>query len=99
MIDIEEETESAPMIIVAASTEKIFDFTQPLELLDEEARSVYYRLRRVALTAADGEYKANNGRGDVSLLPDGKVYTEAEVVDVLGLDYKTGLVINKKCCN
>jgi hypothetical protein len=77
---------------------RVFDFTQPVELLDDAAKSVYYRLRRVALMAADGEFLANQGRGDAKRLPDGKTYTEAEVVEILGPDYLNGLVIDKKCC-
>lgn len=78
---------------------KSFDFTVSLEMMDDTTKSVYYRLRRVALTAPGGEFKADNGKGDASLLPDGKVYTESEVVEILGPDYLAGLVINTKCCN
>jgi hypothetical protein len=31
-------------------------------------------------------------------LPGGKIYTEAKVIEILGEDYATGLVIDKKCC-
>lgn len=67
--------------------ERIFDFTGPSEAYDAETKSVYYRLRRVAIQA-----------GDESRLPDGKTYTEAEVIEVLGEDYSYGLVVDKKCC-
>jgi hypothetical protein len=59
--------------------------------MDAETLNVYYRLRRVALMA-------NDGRGDANQFPDGKVYAEAEVIEILGEDYATGLVINKKRC-
>jgi hypothetical protein len=59
--------------------------------MDAETLNVCYRLRRVALMA-------NDGRGDANQLPDGKVYVEAEVIEILGEDYATGLVINKMRC-
>jgi len=82
----------------APAGERVFDFTQPVELMDDATKSVYYRLRRVALTAPNGEYAVNQGQGDASRLSDGKTYTEAEVVAILGEDYLAGLVIDKKCC-
>jgi hypothetical protein len=66
---------------------RVFDFTGPVEALGQEETSVYYRLRRVAILA-----------GDEDQLPDKKIYTEAKVIEILGEDYATGLVINKKCC-
>jgi hypothetical protein len=66
---------------------RTFDFTGPVETFNEETKNVYYRLRRVALLA-----------DDESKFPDGKVYTEWQVVEILGEDYAAGLVINKKCC-
>ena len=70
---------------------KTFDFTQPLELMDAETKNVYYRLSRVAKMA-------NGGYGDRDAIPDGKVYTESQVMEILGEDYAQGLVIDKKCC-
>lgn len=66
---------------------RVFDFTAPVETLDDETKRVYYRLRRVAKMA-----------GDESRLPDGKTFSEAEVIEILGEDYVYGLVIDKKCC-
>jgi hypothetical protein len=66
---------------------RTFNFTGPVETFDEETKNVYYRLRRVALLA-----------GDEGKLPDGKVYTEAQVIEILGEDYAAGLVNDKKCC-
>lgn len=63
------------------------DFTGPVETFDDETKNVYFRLRRVALMANDG-----------SKLPDDKVYTEAQVIEILGEDYTSGLVIDKRCC-
>jgi hypothetical protein len=65
----------------------VFDFTGQSESFDAETKSVYYRLRRVALQA-----------NDESRLPDGKTYTEAAVIEILGADYSNGLVVDKKCC-
>src|SRR5262245_2892471 len=79
----------------AAGGPRVFDFTQPLELMDDVAKQVYYRLRRVALVAPSGDYGADQGRGDASRLPDGKIFTEAEVVEILGPDYLNGAVIDK----
>ncbi|HEY6401141.1 MAG TPA: hypothetical protein VI479_07015, partial [Blastocatellia bacterium] len=78
-------TEQADQIEQAAG--RVFDFTGPVETLGEEEKSVYYRLCRVAILA-----------GDEDQLPDKKVYTEAKVIEILGEDYATGLVIDKKCC-
>lgn len=64
-----------------------FDFTAPVEAMDAATQNVYYRLRRVALL--------NN---DADALPDGKTYSETQVIEILGEDYATGLVINTKCC-
>lgn len=75
----------------AAEGAKTFDFTGPMELFDDATKNVYYRLRRVALME-------NNGYGDASKLPDGKTYSEAQVIEILGEDYANGLVINKHCC-
>ena len=41
---------------------------------------------------------AKNGRGDANQLLDGEVFAGAEVIEILGEDYATGLVINKKRC-
>lgn len=92
------EDEEIPTAEIPAVSEKTFDFTVPLELMDDQTKHVYYRLRRVALTAPGGEFKADAGKGDASLLPDGKIYTESQVIDILGPDYLNGLVINTKCC-
>lgn len=67
--------------------ERVFDFTAPVEAFDDETKRVYYRLRRVAKMASDE-----------SRFPDGKTFTEAEVIEILGEDYVSGLVIDKKCC-
>lgn len=77
---------------------RVFDFLQPVELMDAETKNVYYRLRRFALTAQTTEFEADKGRGDASLLPDGKVYEESQVIEILGEDYLNGLVVDKKCC-
>ena len=65
---------------------RTFDFTGPAQLLEGEQKSVYFRLRRVALLA-----------GDKKALPDGKVYTEAQVVEILGEDYAVA-VLASQCC-
>src|SRR5262245_34031272 len=92
-VTVESEPEQA-----APEGPRVFDFSQPVELMDGVTQSVYYRLRRVALMAANGEFQPNHGQGDASKLPDGKVYTEAEVIEILGADYLNGLAINQKCC-
>jgi hypothetical protein len=97
-IKLPDETDDLVAAEVIASL-KIFNFTVPLDVMDAETKSVYYRLRRVALTAASGEYLVQHGQGDADLLPDGKVYTEAQVIEILGPDYATGVVTNQKCCN
>lgn len=97
MTSIEDVEEIIPAAAVA-TTAKMFDFTLPLELMDDETRQVYYRLRRVALTAQTSAFEVDKGRGDASQLPDGKVYTESQVIEILGEDYARGLVINKGCC-
>lgn len=98
MINVDELDEIPTIVVAPAASEKTFDFTQPLELMDAETKSVYYRLRRVALTAPGGEFVADNGKGDASMLPDDKIYTESQVIEILGPDYLNGIVINAKCC-
>jgi len=91
-------TTEEPVAAESPAAPLSFDFTQPLELLDDVAKSVYYRLRRVALMAANGEFQPNHGQGDASMLPDGRTFTEAEVIEILGPDYLNGAVIDKRCC-
>lgn len=50
-----------------------YDFTIDPDAMDKATRSLYYRLRRVAILA-----------GDADLLPDGKALTAAEVAALLG---------------
>jgi hypothetical protein len=82
---------------------KIFDFSDlnmhPIDTMDAVSQQVYHRLHRVAVTAPSGPFKADEGKGDASLLPAGKIYTEEQVIEILGPDYASGLVINQKCCN
>src|SRR5262249_54781769 len=79
-----------------------FDFSQPIELMAELSKNVYYRLRRVALNALKpdphGVFPINHGQGDASRLPDGKVFTEEQVIEILGPDYQNGVIVDKKCC-
>lgn len=70
---------------LAISAGKTFDFTPPVETFDSETFNVYSRLRRAARLFG-GE------------MPGGKVYTESQVIDILGEDYERGLVIDPKCC-
>jgi len=92
-----DETDDQQAAEIIASL-KVFDFTQPLELMDAQTKNIYYRLRRVALMAQATEFEADKGRGDASLLPDGKIYTESQVIEALGEDYAQGVIINKRCC-
>jgi len=91
-----EEMEAAPQS--AAEGHTVFDFTQPEEMMDPLTFSVYRRLSRAAKLAPGGEFKSDEGKGDASLLPDGKIYTEAEVIAILGPDYQKGLAVNPNCC-
>lgn len=50
-----------------------YDFTTDADAMDKATRSLYYRLRRVAILA-----------GDAELLPDGKTLTAADVAAQLG---------------
>lgn len=70
---------------------KTFDFTETVELMDTVTKSVYYRLRRIAILA-------NNEQGDSALLPDGKILTEADVIAALGPDYEAEASIMRECC-
>jgi len=82
---------------------KIFDFSdinlRPIDTMDAVSQQVYHRLYRIAVMAPSGPFMADQGKGDASLLPAGKVYTEAQVIEILGPDYATGIVIDAKCCN
>lgn len=72
----------------AQATGKTFDFTSPVETLTGEAKRIYYLLRRAAILA-----------GDASALPQGKVYSEQQVIDILGEDYAASLSVPKdRCC-
>lgn len=83
--------------------DRVFDFSdinlRPVDTMDAVSQQVYHRLYRVAVTAPGGEFIADRGKGDASLLPAGRVYTEAQVIEILGPDYASGIVINQKCCN
>ena len=85
---IEEQAVSVEPVESTEQAERVFDFTQPdTSAMDEQTKEAYFRLRRVALLA-----------NDASGLPDGKTYTESQVVEILGEDYAAGLGIGKKCC-
>lgn len=89
MPEIEQEDFLTPT--PSTATGKIFDFTTTVEMMDDATKNVYYRLRRVAIMA-------NNEQGDPERLPDGKIISEAEVIETLGPDYLTGLIVDRKCC-
>jgi hypothetical protein len=67
--------------------ERVFDFTQPVDTFDAETKTAYHMLRRVAILA-----------GDAKQYPDGKTYTQSQVIEILGEDYAAGLGIAKPCC-
>jgi hypothetical protein len=52
---------------------KTFNFKQPTELMDPVTYGLYYAIRYVALTGSDP-----------AKLPDGKIMTEAQVVEIVG---------------
>jgi hypothetical protein len=84
--EIDEEV-TAPVESAEQTAERVFDFMQPNWVtMDGLTRNVYSRLRRLAILA-----------GDKKELPDGKVYTEAQVIERLGEDYANAQ-IGPNCC-
>jgi hypothetical protein len=81
-VDVVAEEAPAPTSEPAA-----FDFTQAPQLSDGEVFRVYNMLRRKAILAKDS-----------SALPDGKTYTQAQIIEILGEDYEKGLAADPKCC-
>jgi len=67
-----------------SSGSRIFDFTGPT--VNDDDRTAYFLLRRRAILA-----------GNETLFPDGKTYTEAEVIKLLGEDYAS-FKSDTKCC-
>ena len=86
-LEQEEEIEQAAAEQAEFPAERVFDFTGPVEGFDVESQRIYYLLRRAAILAA------NEGA-----LPDGKQYSKAQVVEILGADYEKSLVADTKCC-
>lgn len=68
-------------------TEQLFDFTVGVEVMEPLVREAYYRISHVALT-----------RDDSSLLPDGKVMTQAEVEAIIGGEVGD-LKVARVCCS
>jgi hypothetical protein len=73
--------------VKASAGDKVYDFKQDADLMDEETKFLYLMLRRRAQV-----------RGDISINPDGKRWTQAQVVDMLGGQPIEDLKIEKRCC-
>jgi len=71
----------------ADPAERVFDFTGEVEGFDDESKRVYYLLRRAAILV-----------GDESTLPNGKIFTQAQAIEILGENYEKALVADTKCC-
>ena len=81
------DSETFEQAAAESSGDRAFDFTAPPESYEPFVKGIYHRLRRVALIA-----------GDESQLPDGKIYSQAQVIEILGEDYEKALAADPKCC-
>lgn len=70
---------------VVAPETRVYDFTADPSTYEGEVKRAYYILRRSAKLLG-------------TEAPDGKIYTEAQVIEILGEDYANSLVINPNCC-